>query len=688
MQTSCYTVVREREQALPRNLLASAATFRGDVSGSQGLIYRMELQRKLEGHGGCVNTVSFNPSGDLLVSGSDDQNVFLWDWRRGVRRLRFEPGHNNNIFQARFLPGTHDKSLITCAADGQVRVSYLREGSKKPATKRLHRHMGRAHKLALQYASPYNPAYGDAGGGGPPCFYSSGEDGDVCFFDLRVTDSEPLGLMAATVTGSGRPYERHTRQIIDLNAVHVNPARPWQLVVGGADEVVVVYDNRNLTSLTPSYHARTSGDGPAAATATSRRRRVDARPLIELCPSNLRRASDLGTVRHRTAHVTCVLFAQNGDVLATYNDDDVYLFRPPGTQGSGGGRGRPGRNDDSDEDSGARHRRPVIRSHGKDGGSGGVKDAGDGMSDDEYDSFLRPSRRQRRGGTSGGGRAATAAADKAAAAAVPRGPSRRGGSCGGDAEECADHVIGRYSGHRNQQTVKGVNFLGEREEWVVSGSDCGHIYIWSRDTCRLHSWLRGDTHVVNCLEPHPSLPLHLATSGIDNDVKLWAPTAEEPWAPGPAAHGAMERNARDRRGEHFGLFGIGGRSVVLPRAMLQMLLLGDLTRDSDGDGSGITRLRDRLAAALQPRNSDDTDEDDDDNEDEEEDVDEEDEEGEDDEDNEGGGEHDDDGDDNPDDEQEEEEVGEDVDLGGNSSSADIDIDVSGDSEKDEGSCGD
>lgn len=30
---------------------------------------------------------------------------------------------------------------------------------------------------------------------------------------------------------------------------------------------------------------------------------------------------------------------------------------------------------------------------------------------------------------------------------------------------------------------------------------------------------------VNCLEPHPHLPV-LATSGLDHDVKIWAPTAE------------------------------------------------------------------------------------------------------------------------------------------------------------------
>ena len=32
---------------------------------------------------------------------------------------------------------------------------------------------------------------------------------------------------------------------------------------------------------------------------------------------------------------------------------------------------------------------------------------------------------------------------------------------------------------------------------------------------------------VNCLEPHPHAPF-LATSGLDHDIKLWLPTAEQP----------------------------------------------------------------------------------------------------------------------------------------------------------------
>lgn len=63
----------------------------------------------------------------------------------------------------------------------------------------------------------------------------------------------------------------------------------------------------------------------------------------------------------------------------------------------------------------------------------------------------------------------------------------------------------------------------------MSGSDCGHCYIWhKRRPDRLEAWLEADAHVVNCLEPHPFEGLTLATSGIDDSIKIWAPIAEEP----------------------------------------------------------------------------------------------------------------------------------------------------------------
>ena len=64
-------------------------------------------------------------------------------------------------------------------------------------------------------------------------------------------------------------------------------------------------------------------------------------------------------------------------------------------------------------------------------------------------------------------------------------------------------------------------------DYVMSGSDCGHIFIWNKSTGELVNLLQGDRRVVNCLQPHPEFPI-LASSGIDYDIKIWAPIKEEP----------------------------------------------------------------------------------------------------------------------------------------------------------------
>ncbi|XP_012533048.1 DDB1- and CUL4-associated factor 6 isoform X1 [Monomorium pharaonis] len=99
----------------------------------------------------------------------------------------------------------------------------------------------------------------------------------------------------------------------------------------------------------------------------------------------------------------------------------------------------------------------------------------------------------------------------------------------------------KYMGHRNARTmIKEANFWGN--DFVMSGSDCGHVFIWERDTARLCMLLEADQHVVNCLQPHPHLPM-LATSGIDYDVKLWAPINDEPNFDEKFAEDLKKRNA-------------------------------------------------------------------------------------------------------------------------------------------------
>lgn len=94
----------------------------------------------------------------------------------------------------------------------------------------------------------------------------------------------------------------------------------------------------------------------------------------------------------------------------------------------------------------------------------------------------------------------------------------------------------RYAGICNVETVKDgespprtvstrlnynipVNFFGPRDEFIVSGSDDGHFFVWDKATGKLHDILEGDGHVVNVVESHPHLPV-LAVSGIDTTVKV------------------------------------------------------------------------------------------------------------------------------------------------------------------------
>ncbi|KAH0567477.1 DDB1- and CUL4-associated factor 8-like isoform X1 [Cotesia glomerata] len=86
----------------------------------------------------------------------------------------------------------------------------------------------------------------------------------------------------------------------------------------------------------------------------------------------------------------------------------------------------------------------------------------------------------------------------------------------------------KYEGHRNSATVKSVNFFGPKSEFIVSGSDCGNIFFWDKNSEAIVQWMQGDDQgVINRLEPHPFVPM-LATSGLDNDVKIWAPTSGLP----------------------------------------------------------------------------------------------------------------------------------------------------------------
>ncbi|CAL7933171.1 unnamed protein product [Xylocopa violacea] len=234
---------------------------------------------------------------------------------------------------------------------------------RRGVSRKLATHNAPTHKLALHPDTPH-------------VIISVGQDAKVLSIDIR--EERPTKLLV--VKDGTSP--------VQLYSVHSNPLKSNEFCVSGRSQSVRIYDRRNVST-----------------------------PVHQLCPKHL--------TEKKHVHITCALYNYNGtEVLASYNDEDIYLFD----------------------------------------------------------------------------------------AVLPQ---------PGD-------FAHKYEGHRNNATVKGVNFFGPKSEFVISGSDCRNIFIWEKNSEAIVNWMPGDEHgVVNCLEPHPHIPI-LATSGLDCDVKIWVPSNETP----------------------------------------------------------------------------------------------------------------------------------------------------------------
>ncbi|XP_036148025.1 DDB1- and CUL4-associated factor 8 isoform X1 [Monomorium pharaonis] len=84
----------------------------------------------------------------------------------------------------------------------------------------------------------------------------------------------------------------------------------------------------------------------------------------------------------------------------------------------------------------------------------------------------------------------------------------------------------KYQGHLNK-TFDSMEAIFFGNEYVISGSECGNIFIWDKNTETIVQWIKADNKAVIHLKGHPHLPI-LATEGMDIGVKIWMPLGGEP----------------------------------------------------------------------------------------------------------------------------------------------------------------
>lgn len=202
----------------------SASRLINRINGSVFSVERMNLLHKLEKHHGCVNCLNFNRAGNLLVSGSDDLRVIVWDWAKKQPIRTLLSGHTSNVFQTKFIDhGRYNNqngfSLITSARDGEVReITVGPDGDVK--TRGLARHVRPVHRIVVSDMCPNE-------------VLTAGEDAQVMRIDLRDKSSEKLLVI------------RNDSVKVPLYSIAAHPFDP-EFCICGRDKYVRVYDKRNL----------------------------------------------------------------------------------------------------------------------------------------------------------------------------------------------------------------------------------------------------------------------------------------------------------------------------------------------------------------------------------------------------------------------------------------------------------
>ncbi|KAH9546562.1 hypothetical protein CY35_12G103000 [Sphagnum magellanicum] len=270
------------------------------------LVQRLDLHKVMDGHQGCVNSLAWNAQGTLLISGSDDTRVILWDYGSWKLLHSIDTGHSMNIFCTKFMPETGDDVVVSGAGDAEVRVHRVRRssvsarGSFSEQCALFRCHTRRVKKLAVEEGNPH-------------VIWSASEDGTLRQHDLResvscpangATDDGCRNILLDLRNGSKRSLQASPRHCLLLKTCAISPTRPHLLLVGGSDAFARLYDRRMLPPQTAS------------------RQQSKAPPCVcYFCPAHLSDNTRSGL------HLTHVTFSPNGkEVLLSYSGEHVYLM--------------------------------------------------------------------------------------------------------------------------------------------------------------------------------------------------------------------------------------------------------------------------------------------------------------------------------------------------------------------------
>lgn len=582
METSLVFRLRKRESNSRYYWRFPEKSYIDDV-----LLKRLQLEKELEGHQGCVNCLDWNSSGSLLASGSDDTNIIVWDPSTHKALNTVQTGHRGNIFSVKFFPHTRDKFIASGAADSNVYIHDVTYNEK------IHSFScnSRVKRLACTTAAPHN-------------LWSASEDGIVREFDIR--EASPKVLIDLTKACG----DNAECKCIALNQMHPN-----MLAVGANDPYVRLYDRRMIKSFNSNL-------------TKSQKRNDNMHHACDGCatyfiPGHLHHKQKEYRRRMRYLCATYLTFNSHGnELLVNVGGEQVYLYDlnekchslyQPIQQSSKqflnglNGHNEPYSSINFVEHPSALDETNTVKQEEIDRLPQEIE-----VLKDEANRLFHQKAYTRaimtynkailkapKAAVMFGNRAAAYlkrkwdgdiyAALRDCYTALSINPtyakaSYRLAKClyelrwlkeakqclksfkvrhpeyakqsicidlekdiksaiKSSAKQNTDETLltneneillqssaydysERYCGHCNTTTdIKEANFFGNDGQFIIAGSDDGSFFVWEKKTSNLVHVMRGDESIVNCLQPHPYICL-LASSGIDPYVRLWSPSKD------------------------------------------------------------------------------------------------------------------------------------------------------------------
>ncbi|GMT28618.1 hypothetical protein PFISCL1PPCAC_19915, partial [Pristionchus fissidentatus] len=490
-----------------------------DVMNGSEVMEKLDIYKEAGGHEGCVNTLKWNLAGSLLASGSDDTRIKLWDVD-GHCQCTYETSHTGNIFGVEFIPGMSDRFIMSCAGDGNVilidletkdelskwttrgRVKSIASCTYSPKTcwsisedKFVRRHDCRAISTDVNFKIGYNGKSIAASDLHPHWLAIGSESTHVLIFDTRNT-RRPLMEMG--------PLDKRPQDPFYIT--HVTFAKKSNMLLANYGRGSTYLFDLDESSRESVFCRKLDEFRQWDINSYERPMHPPISPLVQSTVDQVQLLFSNLQYSHGFLQLNTLL--QRHDLSAIERASILLLRSKLFT----------GRKWEGDSYSAAQDAlcasiilpfdpEPTLR----------LIAALESM--EQTDICLEIINLFK---TRFPDRIDEVKAREKSLNAISA-PNRRTRNLRRNSTLIRDYFQ-RYAGyHVNQSTdIKEAAFFGPSEEFIMCGSDSGHIVVYNRENSSVATLLKADSSIVNVIQPHPSLPL-IASSGLDKKFVLFAP---------------------------------------------------------------------------------------------------------------------------------------------------------------------